>query len=149
VRVLKISTKGRYGVAAMMELALRYNEGLIPLKSISENQNISDKYLEQIFIKLKKAGVIISSRGVEGGYTLKDSPDKIRVGDIIRPLEGSMDPVGCLDSDKACSRRKECVMKSVWGKIKDSIENVIDDITLEDLIKEYSKQKESNIMYHI
>ncbi len=152
---MKLSTKGRYGVKAMLDLAINSTEGQISLKSIADRQGISENYLEQLFASLRKAGIVKSIRGSQGGYMLSDDPENITVGSILRVLEGSLAPVDCVsDTDKTdkekCSRSEFCVTKLVWERIRDGVNNVVDSITLKDLIEEYSKQKDSSeFMYYI
>jgi Rrf2 family protein len=143
---MKLSTKGRYGLKAMLDLAVHNSEGQVVLKSIAERQGISENYLEQLFASLKKAKLVKSIRGSKGGYTLGEAPDKIMVGDILRALEGSLAPVECVAEDKpaCCSRQEYCVTRSVWEKIRDSINTVIDSTTLESLVEDYKKHAEGN-----
>ncbi len=138
---MKLSTKGRYGVKAMLDLSIHNSEGQISLKSIAERQGISENYLEQLFSALRKAGLVKSIRGAQGGYILSQDAGSITVGAILRALEGSLAPVDCvIENDPAyCSRSYGCVTKIIWTKIRDSINEVVDSITLEDLMEEYRK----------
>lgn len=132
---MKISTKGRYGLRLMLELALHYEKGNIPLKEISQSQEISDKYLEQIINQLNKSGLVKSTRGSQGGYILSRKPEEIYIGEILRVLEGSLSPVVCTeDNGKTCSRSPDCLTFSLWSELKDAIESVVDNKTLMDLI---------------
>ncbi len=137
---MKISTKGRYGVAAMYDLALHYGQGPVALKSVAQRQKISEHYLEQIISTLRKAGYVKSIRGAQGGYTLSKEPGKISVGDIIRIMEGPIVLVDCLLADPAdtdcCERAGICVTRGVWAKVCDSITQVLDSISLADLCQE-------------
>lgn len=148
---MKLSTKGRYGLKAMFELALHYGEGPIPLKNVAESQGISEHYLEQLIAVLRKNGLVQSVRGSQGGYMLIDSPSEITVGDIIRVLEGDIAPADCVTEDSAaCEREMKCVTRLVWMKIRDSINSVIDGITLEDMLDDYSEMNNDNeYMYFI
>jgi Rrf2 family protein len=148
---MKLSTKGRYGVKAMLDLALHADEGPVALKSIAERQDISENYLEQLFAVLRKAGHIKSIRGAQGGYILAHSPDKITIGNILRTLEGSLAPVECVVEEEPlkCTRSESCVTKLIWEKIRDKINDVVDSITLKDLIEEYRKNKNIGYMYYI
>ena len=149
---MKLSTKGRYGLKAMLDLAVHNCEGQVVLKSIAERQGISENYLEQLFAILKKAKLVRSLRGSQGGYTLGASADKISVGDILRALEGSLAPVECVAEDRpaSCSRYKNCVTKGIWEKIRDSINTVIDSTTLENLVDEYCKSRnQDDYTYYI
>lgn len=138
---MKLSTKGRYGVKAMLDLALHNSEGQISLKSIAERQNISENYLEQLFASLRKAGLVKSIRGSQGGYNLSDEPGNISIGAILRALEGSLAPVDCVsDVDPAkCGRSDSCVTRLIWEKIRDGVNSVVDSISLQDLVEEHKK----------
>lgn len=148
---MKLSTKGRYGVKAMLDLALHANEGHISLKSIAERQSLSENYLEQLFASLKKAGLVKSLRGSQGGYSLAAEPATITVGAILRALEGSLAPVECVvEEGEGCCRAEECVTKYVWEKIRDSINSVVDSITLLDLVDQHEKiRSNNNLIYYI
>lgn len=143
---MRLSTKGRYGLKAMLDLAIHNNEGQVVLKSIAERQGLSENYLEQLFAALKKAKLIKSIRGSQGGYSLGNSPDKISVGDILRTLEGSMAPTECVsekDGVHHCGNSDYCVTKGVWERIRDGINQVIDNITLQELVEDYYRSRES------
>ena len=149
---MKLSTKGRYGLKAMFELSLSYGQGPISLNRIAEKQNLSIHYLEQLFSSLRKAGLVKSIRGAQGGYILAQKPDEITVGDIIRTLEGPLAPADCVleDENKGCNKAGSCITRTVWEKIRDSINNVVDGITLQDMIDDYKKlNKEDTYMYYI
>lgn len=141
---VKISTKGRYGVAAMYDLAMFYGKGPISLKSIAQRQKISENYLEQLMSTLRNAGYVKSIRGAQGGYTLSKEPEKISVGDIIRTMEGPIVLVDCLltgaDHNDYCERAGICVTRGVWAKVCDSISSVLDSISLADLCREEKLQ---------
>ena len=135
---MKISTKGRYGLRLMVDLAVHNEEGLIPLKDISARQDISEKYLEQIVILLNRALLVRSVRGSQGGYTLARPAAEITVGDILRTMEGSLAPVECVDTDgKNCAFHGGCVTIDIWKKIKEAVDNVVDNVTLADLAAQY------------
>ena len=137
---MKLSTKGRYGVSAMYDLAMHHGEGPISLKSVALRQGISEHYLEQLMGTLRKAGYVKSIRGAQGGYTLTKEPADISVGDIIRVMEGPIAPVDCLLTDAVnndyCKRAGFCVTRGVWAKVRDSITEVLDSISLADLCNE-------------
>lgn len=145
---MKLSTKGRYGVTAMYELALRYGEGPISLKSIAANQGISEHYLEQLISTLRNAGYVTSTRGAQGGYRLAKDPESITVGDIITVMEGPIALVDCLleegtQDNQYCKKAGVCVTRNVWAKVCESINKVLDSITLADLCEEESRLGES------
>ena len=138
---MKLSTKGRYGVVAMYDLATYFGQGAISLKSVAQRQSISEHYLEQLMGQLRRAGLVKSIRGAQGGYMLAKAPDEITVGDIVRVMEGPIAPVDCLLSDNAnasdyCPKITSCVTRGVWQKVGESIENVLDSITLKNLCEE-------------
>lgn len=146
---MKLSTKGRYGLKAMFELSLNQNEGPVSLKVIAKKQNISDQYLEQLFSALKKAGLVKSVRGAQGGYLLNREAKDITVGDILTVLEGPVSLSDCLLDDEVCENSNICVTKVVWEKIKKGIEDVIESITLQDMINDYNKNKLDNDITNI
>ena len=130
---MRLSTKGRYGVLAMVELAMQYGKGPLSIKEIAERQNFSDSYMEQLFSALKMAGLVKSLRGAHGGYVLARDPDDITIGEIIRTLEGPIELADCLEGF-ACAKSPECVTKGLWKEINDSISNIIDHRSLQDLL---------------
>lgn len=133
---MKLSTKGRYGVKAMVDLAINYGKNPVSIKIISERQNISEYYLEQLFSTLRKAKLINSIRGAMGGYVLAKSPEEIRIYDILEVLEGPIEISTCLDNDN-CNNIDCCATRILWKKIKDSIDNVTKSITLKDIVEDY------------
>lgn len=132
---MKISTKGRYALRLMLDLALNDSEKPVRIKEIARRQGISDKYLEQIISVLNKARFVRSVRGPQGGYMLTKKPEDYTVGMILRLTEGSMAPVDCIDEELGtCTRMDDCATSIVWKKLNDAICDVIDHITLEDLV---------------
>ncbi len=149
---MRLSTKGRYGVRAMFELALHHQEGALSLKRIAQQQEISEKYLEHLFASLKKGGLINSTRGAHGGYRLSREPEEITVGDIIRILEGSISFTDCVDENlegETCKRIDTCVVNKVWSRVRDKINEVVDDVTLADMCEDYRKSQKEGYMYYI
>lgn len=133
---MKISTKGRYALRMMLELAKNQGDKPVPVKEISVRQDISDKYLEQIIAVLNKAGYVKSVRGAQGGYMLLKTPKDYTVGMILRLTEGSLAPVECLEyEENICPRKDNCVTVKVWEKIDSAVKDVVDNITLEDLLQ--------------
>ena len=131
---MRISTKGRYAIKLMLDLATNDNGEPIRLKDVARRQEISEKYLEQIISSLKKAGYVKSLRGAQGGYMLAREPKTYTVGTILRLTEGSMKPVACLEDDpNQCSRAGECVTLRLWKMLDEAIEGVLDKVTLQDL----------------
>lgn len=132
---MKISTKGRYALRLMLDLALNDTEKPIRIKEIACRQGISDKYLEQIIAVLNKARFVRSIRGPQGGYLLTKKPEDYTVGMILRLTEGSMAPVDCVDEEIiSCERMDNCATSIVWKRLNDAIKDVIDNITLADLV---------------
>ena len=141
---MKLSTKGRYGLKAMFELALTQKNGPVPLRQIAQRQNISEQYLEQIFSTIKKSGLIKSVRGAQGGYLLSKEPKDITVGDILIVLEGPVSISDCVVDEDICENSGICVTKIVWERLKKGIEDVINSITLQNMIDDYNKNKNIN-----
>lgn len=135
---MRLSTKGRYGLRAMLEIALQQAKGPVPIHVIAENQSLSNRYLEQLLIPLKQNGLVKSVRGSQGGYILGREADKITVGDIIRALEGPISPVDCVNelNPDECERAEFCVTRRIWSELRDSINQVLDSYSLEDLKNE-------------
>lgn len=133
-----LSTRGRYGLKAMFELGLHYGNGPLPLKVIAERQKIPENYLEQLIAVLRKAGLVKSVRGAQGGYLMSLPPEQITVAQVLLTLEGPMAPAECVaDPDSPnCRLADECVTRSVWEKIRISIHDVIDAMTLQHMIDE-------------
>lgn len=144
---MKISTKGRYALRLMIDLAENSNGTPISLKDVARRQKISDKYLEQIISLLNKAGFVRSVRGAQGGYLLKNDPEQYTVGMILRQTEGSLAPVACIEDDEiVCDRQEQCVTSIVYKRINDAVAEVVDNITLQDLV---DWQSEKNGTYII
>ena len=119
---MKISTKGRYGLRLMADLAVHYEQGLLPLKEIAARQEISEKYLEQIMMQLNRSGLVRSVRGAQGGYRLAQPPGDITVGAVLRVLEGSLSPVDCIACGApGCDRMEQCVTVGVWRKLDEAV----------------------------
>lgn len=141
---MKISTKGRYALQLMLDLAI-YNTGEpVSLKGIARRQEISEKYLEQIIAMLNKAGYVRSIRGPQGGYMLKRPPEEYTVGMILRQTEGDLAPVRCIGMESpGCEKMDECATVRIWQRLNDAINDVIDNITLADLV-EWQTEKNGN-----
>lgn len=136
---MKLSTKGRYGLRAVIDVALHSGDELVSISSIAKRQDISESYLEQLMAKLKKAGIVKSARGAQGGYALARPAANISVGDILRALEGDINPVNCpgvLEEGDGCGAADACVTKYVWKRINDSINHTVDEIKLSTLMEE-------------
>jgi Rrf2 family transcriptional regulator, iron-sulfur cluster assembly transcription factor len=144
---MKLSTKGKYGLRAFIDLAVWGEEEPVSLTSIAARQDISPNYLEQLMAKLKKAELVESVRGVNGGYRLARPADEISVGDVLRALEGELNPVECAaidpGADAHCAGSGTCVSKIVWKRINDSINNTVDSIFIGELVKESKNRNKS------
>ena len=135
---MKISTRGRYAVRVMLDLALHNTGELIKVKDIAKRQEISEKYLEQIISVLNKAGFVNSVRGSGGGYRLADDPGSFTVGDILRLTEGSLAPVACSEEEGiSCQRSEGCEVRQVWKDLAEAINNVVDNVTVKDLVERH------------
>lgn len=143
---MKLSTKGRYGVKAMFELALHHGEEPISIKTIAENQSISEYYLEQLFASLRKAGLIKSIRGAQGGYVLSRPPAEITAGDILNVLEGPVEISECIMGDEniSCTKANYCATRLLWLKISNSVNDIINSTTLQDMINDYNEMKNTH-----
>ena len=136
---MKLSTRGRYSTRLMLELALRYNTGPVLLKDASSSQDISLKYLGQLIIPLKIAGLIKSTRGAHGGYFLARPPEKIKLSDILAAVEGNLDIVGCIKSPDICHRSKNCVARKIWEEASKKFYDVFESITLKDMLEKHKQ----------
>ena len=145
---MKISTKGRYAVRVMLDLALNNTGQCIKVKDIATRQDISEKYLEQIIAMLNKAGFVNSVRGAQGGYRIAKDPSEYTVGMILRLTEGSMAPVACLDEGAECEQCDTCETLEVWRELYDAINGVIDSVTIADLVAK-RQLREGSLNYSI
>lgn len=141
---MKISTKGRYALRMLLDLAQHQENGYIALKDIAKRQGISKKYLEQIIPILNRSDVLTANRGYQGGYRLAKAPSKYTVGEILRLTEGSLSPVACLDHDPIeCDRCDDCMTLPVWKGLDKVINEYLDGITLQDIIDQ-QREKYAN-----
>nr|WP_300094601.1 Rrf2 family transcriptional regulator [Sedimentibacter sp.] len=142
---MKISTKGRYGLRAVMDLCINSNGDYVSLISIAERQDISKNYLEQVFSSLRKSGIVKSVKGSQGGYLLNGKTSEVTIGNILRALEGDLSVV---KEEQSKSKIEMCIKMNLWDKIDQKLYQIIDNMTLEDLINEYNKGADS-MMYYI
>lgn len=135
---MMFSTKGRYGLRAMIDIAMYEKEGPVSIQAIAERQGISSRYLGQLLTPLKQAGLVRSIRGPQGGYVLAKSAEDITAGDIIRVLEGPISPVDCISEvqPEECIRSNNCVTRDIWLEIRDSVGAILDSHTLASLVKD-------------
>jgi Rrf2 family transcriptional regulator, cysteine metabolism repressor len=147
---MKLSTRVRYGMRALVELAVRNNHQPVQLKEIAESQQISLPYLEHLVNPLISAGIIKSTRGVRGGIELAKPPENIKLKEIMEVLEGPLSPVHCLENEKSCPRSASCATRDVWNDMKQAMENVLDSSTLQDLAeRQRGKEAQHSTMYYI
>ncbi|MBE0447149.1 MAG: Rrf2 family transcriptional regulator [Actinobacteria bacterium] len=131
---MRMSTRGRYGARAMLDIALNYEKGPVSLRELAQRQELSIKYLEQLIQPLRTAGLIKSIRGAGGGYTLARLPDDINLLQIVQALE-NLTPVDCLNNPEACSRISKCATYDVWKEVQDSTRNILASLTLTDMVE--------------
>ncbi|HET8522086.1 MAG TPA: Rrf2 family transcriptional regulator [Thermomicrobiales bacterium] len=142
---MKVSTRGEYGVRAMVALARNYGEGPMSIAVMAKESSIPPAYLEQLIVPLRKAGLVESKRGVQGGYQLTRSPDRVVVGEIYRVMEGPVAPMDCVSEDlseQTCPLIDGCETRPVWLKVRDSIVQALDSMTLADLIKDRPERRQ-------
>lgn len=147
---MRLSTKGRYGVRVLLDLALR-GGGTVPLKDIARSQQISLLYLEHLIAPLVAAGIVKSTRGPRGGIRLARPPHEIRLSQVVELLEGPMTPVECVDDPRSCPRANFCVTRDVWAELKKAIKGVLESKTLQDLVDMQKTKKPASTeeMYYI
>ena len=136
---MKLSTRGRYGIQTMYDLALNADNGPQSIKAIAERGGMPEAYLEQLIAALKRSGLVTSTRGAQGGYMLARPADAISVGDVLRVLEGGLNLVNCLDGEDCCDRACACPSRTVWMKLRDGMNAIVDGITLQDMVEDYRR----------
>jgi len=141
---VKLSTRTRYGIRAILELAGNYGKGPLQIKTIAQRQEISGKYLEQLMTILKSAGFVKSIRGSKGGYILAKPPNQIKLNEVFNALEGPVVTVECIENDSYCARVADCVARQVWVQVQEAIGAVLQSITLQDLVDKTRKNKMLN-----
>jgi len=147
--MIRLSTKGRYGARLMLELALCYGKGPVLLKDIAKRQEISEGYLEHLLPLLKATGLINSSRGAHGGYTLAKAPSEITLKEVVQALEGSLSLVECVDTPAVCQRVRSCVTRDIWKKLGKKISETLTSVTLKDIVEMQKKKGETSPIYNI
>ncbi|MFC1699684.1 RrF2 family transcriptional regulator [Candidatus Omnitrophota bacterium] len=140
--MLRISSKGRYASRLMLDLALQYGRGPIFLKNIAERQELSEKYLSQLVVPLKVAGLINSSRGAHGGYSLAQPPKKVTLAAIVLAVEGKLEVVECVGSRKVCDRVDACIVRDIWSEVSGKIITALESFTLQDMVERHRKKVE-------
>ena len=131
---MMISTRGRYALRMMLDLAQHQGDGYVALRDVAQRQDISKKYLEQIIPVLNRAGLLQTTRGYQGGYRLAKSPAQYTVGTVLRATEGSLSPVACMDSGTPCPRRNDCLTLPIWEGLEKVVDTYLDGITLQDVL---------------
>lgn len=139
---MKLSTKGRYGARLMLELALHYGQGPMLLKDVAERQEISEKYLGHLIPPLKAAGLVFSSRGAHGGYTLAKPPKEITLAEVLQAVEGGLVLVECVSLPAVCNRVETCVIRDIWDSVSRKMKEELSSITLLDMVERH-KQKQN------
>ena len=137
---MRLCTRARYGARAMLDLAEHYPQGFITLRDVSNRQEISERYLENLMAPLRTTGLVRTERGNRGGYILGKDPSEITLGEIIYMLEGSLAPVPCVDDPTLCHRASECLIRKIWCRLKKAMSDMVDELTLEDMIKMKKEQ---------
>jgi Rrf2 family cysteine metabolism transcriptional repressor len=146
---MKISTRGRYGIRALLDLAMRWGQGPVQLKDISQNQDISLQYLEHLMRPLITAGFVRSMRGARGGVWLARPPDEIKLAEVLDVLIGSIAPVECVDDPELCNRSKHCATRDIWYEMKKAMDEVLDSVSLQDMVvRQSAKEKQIKAMYN-
>jgi Rrf2 family protein len=142
---MKVSTRARYALRAMMDLAMHNDAGPVLVKNIAGRQRISGHYLEQILISLKVAGLVSSVRGAGGGFSLSRHPSQIRLSEIMQVVEGTMAPVGCVDVPEKYPRSSFCAARDVWVEVKKAVDGVLESFTLQDIV-DRQREREAQIV---
>jgi len=138
---MKLSTRTRYGIRAIIELAMNYGSGPLQIRIIAQRQEISVKYLEQLMTILRSAGFIRSIRGSKGGYLLARQPSQIKLSDVFDALEGNITTVECVEDKNYCDRTADCIARQVWTQVQQAMKNVLQSITLQDLVDRAKAEK--------
>jgi Rrf2 family cysteine metabolism transcriptional repressor len=147
---MKLSTKGRYGVRALLDLALHQDEGLVQLKEIARRQEFSLQYLEHLIAPLIAAGLVKSTRGARGGVLLLKPPSEVKLSEVVQILEGSIALVDCVNNPAICPRSASCVTRDIWIEMKRAMSHVLDSTTLQDLVERQKQKRQSETgMYYI
>lgn len=147
---MKLSTKGRYGTRALLDLALHGGKEPVLLRDIAQREQIPLKYLAHLVTPLIAAGIVRSTRGQKGGVWLAKLPQEIRLSEVIQLLEGSIAPVECIIKPEVCSRSKFCVTRDIWAELKKAMDGVLESTTLQDLVERHRKKEQLQlVMYYI
>jgi len=149
-RSMKLSTRGRYGTRALLELALHQGEEPVLLRDIAERQQLSLSYLEHLITPLIAGGIVRSTKGPRGGVSLAKPPEKIKLSEVIQLLEGSIAPVECVNNPEVCNRSELCVTRDIWSELKKAMNGVLESTTLQDLVeRQRRKEQPEQAMYYV
>ena len=140
---MRLSTRGRYGIHAMYDLAVTFETGPQPLKAIAERQSVPEAYLEQLMAPLRREGLVKSVRGAQGGYLLARPPSEITVGQVLRTLEGDLAIIDCLLEEDSCDKADGCPTRKVWKRVRDGLNSIVDGITLQDMLEDPKADRKS------
>lgn len=146
---MKLSTRTRYGVRLMIDLAMRFGEGPVYLREIASKEDISEKYLSQIIMPLKSAGLVHSHRGVKGGYELALEPSQITMLDVVQALEGKNEILACIGPQDGCQRATQCVARNLWIKVQSAMDNTLVAVTLSELVEQVKTSNKNHLNYSI
>jgi len=143
---MRITYKGDYALKTVLDLALHYGEGVITIHDLAKDTDAPIKFLEQVLLDLKRGGFVESRRGKVGGYLLAKTPSQIKLGEVIKFIDGPIEPISCLEKGyEDCSDIYKCVFRNVWKEVSQAISNIIDNITFEYLLNQVKKQKETAV----
>jgi Rrf2 family transcriptional regulator, cysteine metabolism repressor len=148
---MKITYKGDYALKTVLDLALHYNQGVITIHNLAKRADIPIKFLEQVLLTLKQGGFVDSKRGINGGYFLAKPPGEIKIGEVVRFIDGPVEPIACANRSadyKGCKDIYKCTFKNIWLEVSDAICNIIDNVSFEDLCKKV-KTHEKTVSYQI
>ena len=148
---MRISTKGDYATRALQDLAMRYEEGPVPIEAIAQRQALPARYLEQLLLTLKRAGFLASKRGVNGGYYLAKPPREITLGQILRAVDGPIAPIFCVSENprEHCSQESSCTLRDTWADVRDAVSAIVDHTTLQDICERIRSRTKERITYQI
>lgn len=146
---MKVSTKGDYGVRALVELAHRYGQGPVQSAEIAARQEIPEPYLDQLLTQLRRAGFIRSVRGPQGGHALIREPDEVKLSEVMSALEGSLAPIACVDDPEACTRSGGCVQREVWERVRDATVEILNGVSIADLAEKERQHNHNGGRYYI
>jgi Rrf2 family protein len=143
---VKLSTRGRYGTRALLELAFHWGEGPVLLKDIAQRQQIPLPYLEHLITPLVQAGIVKSTRGSRGGVLLLKPPEEVILSEVIQLLEGSIAPVECVDNPETCARSELCITHDIWDEVREAISKVLESTTLQDLVERRKQKRQPDML---